>query len=150
MSESVGVSENTSFQVKRMVKASRQWVFDSWTKPELMQLWFAPRSMTVPAASADLRVGGAYSVEMEGGTDFTHVAIGVYKEIVPNRRLSFTWGWQNDPSAESLVTVVFRNFEGGTEVILTHERLASEESRDKHLHGWEGCLENLARQAEVH
>jgi len=145
MSESVAVSENVSLRVSRLIKAKRSRVFDSWTKPELMNLWFAPGTMTVPHAAADLRIGGAYRVEMKNGSEITHVVTGVYTEIVPDELLSFTWGWENNPGPESQVTVIFKDAAGGTEVILTHERLANEESREKHLHGWEGCLQNLVR-----
>jgi uncharacterized protein YndB with AHSA1/START domain len=128
-----------------MIKARRPRVFDSWTKPELMHLWFAPGTMTVADAAVDLRVGGAYRVEMRSDGAVTNIAAGVYTEIVPNERLSFTWGWKNFPGPESQVTVVFRDVDGGTEVVLTHDRLPNEESRDKHQHGWLGCLANLVR-----
>jgi len=144
MSDGVTVKENLSLQVKRMVKAKRQRVFDAWTKPELMHLWFAPGTMTAPHASTDLRVGGAHRVEINGDADVTHVASGVYQEIVPNELLRFTWGWQGGLEAQSVVTVEFKDADGGTEVILTHERLPDVEWWDKHQHGWIGCLENLA------
>ena len=144
MSEAAVVSTNHTLRVSRIVKAKRQRVFDAWTKPELMHLWFAPGTMTVPSASADLRIGGAYRVVMKGDAEVTHIVHGVYQEIVPNERLRFTWGWHDVPD-ESVVTVEFRDAEGGTEVILTHERLPDVETRDKHEHGWIGCLANLAR-----
>jgi uncharacterized protein YndB with AHSA1/START domain len=73
---------------------------------------------------------------------------GVYEKIVPDELVASTWPWQNEPSVRSLVTVQLRDVEGGTEITLTHERLPSAESRDKHQHGWNGCLENLARALE--
>jgi len=143
MSDGTAVSENLSLQVSRMVKAKRHRVFDAWTKPELMHLWFAPGSMTVASASADLRIGGAYHVEIKGDAGVIHMVHGVYQEIIPNERLRFTWGWQDVPDG-SVVTVEFKDVEGGTEVILTHERLTTVEWRDRHEHGWNGCLVNLA------
>jgi len=144
MSDGAAVKENLSLQVSRMVKARRERVFDAWTKPELMHLWFAPGTMRVAHASADLRLGGAYRVEIQGDAEVTHIATGVYQEIVPNELLRFTWGWQGGPDMQSVVTVEFKDADRGTEVILTHERLPDAESRDKHRHGWIGCLENLA------
>lgn len=46
---------------------------------------------------------------------------------------------------ETLVTVEFRDLGGRTEVVLTHEMLPSEKSRDEHHKGWNGCLDRLAR-----
>jgi uncharacterized protein YndB with AHSA1/START domain len=144
MSNGVAVSESTSLQVSRMIKARRQRVFESWTNPELLHLWFAPGTMSVTTATTDPRVGGAYRIEMKSA-EVTNIITGVYTEIVPNELLSFTWGWQNYPVPESRVTVLFKDVDGGTEVILSHERLSTEELRNKHEHGWVGCLHNLAR-----
>jgi uncharacterized protein YndB with AHSA1/START domain len=151
MSESVAVqeklqSEDIKLQVTRTIKARRPRVFDSWTKPELMQRWFAPGEMTVANASADLRVGGEYRVEMRGVDGFVHIAAGVYKKIIPNELLSFTWGGScSDSGAETLVTVEFKDVEGGTELILTHEHFTSTEAAAKHQQGWQGCLDNLEK-----
>ena len=144
MSESMAVAEGLSLQVSRVIKAKRTRVFESWTKPELLHLWFAPGTMTVPHASVDLRVGGAYRLEIKGDGGAINIVSGSYTEIVPDELLSFTWEWENFPGPVSQVTVVFKDVVGGTEVILTHERLGTEELRDKHLQGWKGCLQNLA------
>jgi uncharacterized protein YndB with AHSA1/START domain len=142
------MSENVKLQVKKVIKAKRQSVFDAWTKPELMKQWYAPGAMVTPNAQSDLKVGGAYMVEMKGemeGEFVNPTATGKYTQIVPNELLSFTWGWVGDPSAKTLVTVEFKDVDGGTEVTLTHEQFEDKESRDNHLKGWTGCLENLAR-----
>jgi len=138
---------DTRLQVKRFINATRDRVFEAWTKPELMKQWYAPGTMTVPNASSDLRVGGAYSVEMKGTMNgkFVNPTVGGrYTKIVPNELLVFTWSWQGDSAPETLVTVELKEADGGTEVTLTHERFASPEVRDRHEHGWTGCLENLA------
>jgi uncharacterized protein YndB with AHSA1/START domain len=142
------MSDNITLQVKKTVKASRQRVFEAWTNSELMKKWFAPGAMVVPSASTDFRVGGLYKVEMKGqmnGQDVNPTVGGTYKKIIPNELISFTWGWAGDPSPETLVTVSLKDVDGGTEVTITHERFASIEARDKHQHGWTGCLENLAK-----
>lgn len=140
------MSENLKLQLRQFIKAKRQNVFDAWTKPELMKQWYAPRSMIVPNVSSDLKVGGSYKVEMKGDMNGQHVnptVSGTYKKIIPNELICFTWGWQGDPSPETLVTVEFKDVNGGTEVTLTHERFPNTEARDKHQYGWTGCLENL-------
>ena len=145
MSESVAVSENVAIRISRVIKAKRPRVFDSWTRPDRMHLWFAPGTMIVPYATVDLRIGGEYRIEMRNDAAPSLIVSGVYRQIVPNELLSFTWQWENLPGGESLVTVEFKDVEGGTEVLLTHEGLPNEESRQKHQQGWMGCLANLAR-----
>jgi uncharacterized protein YndB with AHSA1/START domain len=69
---------------------------------------------------------------------------GVYKEVVPNRRLGFTWTWPNStPERESLVTLVLRSAEGGTELDFRHEQFFDEAARDGHRRGWSAALDKL-------
>ncbi|MHB1794858.1 MAG: SRPBCC family protein [Acidobacteriaceae bacterium] len=138
------MSENLKLQVSRVIHAKRSRVYDAWTKPELIQQWFGPENMTVASASTELRVGGAYRIEMQS----SRAATGVYKKIVPNELLCFTWRGDWNPSEETLVTVAFKDVEGGTEVTLAHERFATAESMGKHEHGWNGSLAKLATLCE--
>ncbi len=137
-------SEDLKLEIRRVIKARRSRVFASWTTPELMQQWFAPSGMRMANASADLRVGGEYRIEMRGVDDAEYVATGAYRKIVPNELLSFTFGNGCDPgSKETLVTITFRDFENGTELILIHEGFSSADAAARHERGWTGCLEKL-------
>ena len=136
-------SEDLKVEIRRVIKAPRSRVFASWTTPELMQRWFAPGEMRLANASADLRVGGQYRIEMRGVDNAEYVATGVYRKIVPNELLSFTWGAGCDPGQETLVTITFRDFEHGTELMLTHERFSSADAAARHERGWVACLDKL-------
>lgn len=138
---------DTRVQIKKIIRVSRDKVFEAWTRPDLMKRWYAPGEMTVAAATSDLRVGGGYRIEMRGkvrGEDSDGTVGGKYISIVPNELLTFTWKWEGDRSPETVVTVELKDVNGGTEVTITHERFSSAESRKKHEYGWTGCLENLA------
>jgi uncharacterized protein YndB with AHSA1/START domain len=135
--------EDLKLEIRRVIKARRPRVFASWTTPELMQQWFAPSGMRIVNASADLRVGGEYRIEMRGVDDVEFLAIGVYRKIVPNELLTFTWGRGCDPTKETLVTITFRDFEDGTELILIHEGFSSADAAARHERGWTGCLDKL-------
>jgi uncharacterized protein YndB with AHSA1/START domain len=145
------MNNDIKLQLKKVIKATRKQAFDAWTKPELMKQWYAPGAMKTPNATSDLKIDGGYSVEMKGemnGEIVNPTASGVYKKIIPNELISFTWGWKGDPSPATLVTVEFKDVAGGTEVTLTHERFVDTKSRDSHQHGWVGCLESLAKFLE--
>lgn len=140
---------DTKLQVRKFINAKRERVFEAWTKPALMKQWFAPGTMTTPDAQADVRVGGAYKITISNDADKLaasglHIVYGVYKEIVPHRKIVFSWGWEGPDRHESIVTVEFKEKDGGTEVIVTHERLPNAEQAKLHQHGWIGCLDNLA------
>jgi uncharacterized protein YndB with AHSA1/START domain len=145
----INMSDTLLLQVKRIIKADRSELFDAWTKPELMQKWYAPGPMTVTTASSDLRVGGSYRVEMQEGLETVYIATGVYKRIIPNELVSFTWNPRTTgPGYETLVTVEFKDADGGTELVLTHEGFTDAEAVAKHNEGWNGCLANLAKATE--
>ncbi|MBI2718791.1 MAG: SRPBCC domain-containing protein [Rhizobiales bacterium] len=131
-----------SLETSIIVEAPRSKVFAAWTDASLIRKWFAPGTMKVSAASADARVGGSYSIAMKG-EEAAPTVTGEYREVVKNQRLVFTWGWEGDPSPKTLVTVTFRDAKGGTKVVVKHARFADENSRARHLDGWNGCLANL-------
>jgi uncharacterized protein YndB with AHSA1/START domain len=108
--------------------------------------WFHPGAdMRTPLATVDLRVGGRYRIVMLEPGGVEHRVGGVYREIVPNRRLVFTWAWESAPENETLVTVSMMPRDGGTLLTLTHEGFAERAGRDRHRQGWDGCLGTLAR-----
>jgi uncharacterized protein YndB with AHSA1/START domain len=134
-----------SLTIKRKLKASAEKVFAAWTQPEALKLWFGPSNdYTVMVAETDLRVGGRYRFVMDKPAE-QHRVGGVYKEIVPNRKLVFTWAWESTPERESLVTIDIKPEDGGCLLTLTHERFFDEAARDRHQSGWAGTLERLER-----
>jgi uncharacterized protein YndB with AHSA1/START domain len=70
--------------------------------------------------------------------------VGPYREVVPHRRLVFTWTWPGTtPERESVVTVIFRKAGEGTELVFRHEQLFDETVRDNHRQGWSEALVKL-------
>jgi uncharacterized protein YndB with AHSA1/START domain len=131
--------------VRRTFKVPVERVYAAWTDAAQMKRWFAPGDMSVPLAEADVRVGGRYRVQMSGDGDDCefHTTGGIYREVVPNQRLVFTWQWEGS-DLETLVTLEFESLSANeTELTLIHEGFDSEDTRDKHAQGWDGCLANL-------
>ena len=59
--------------------------------PEIVKRSFPPWEMTVSDAQINLRIGGAFRIQMNGEMGKTPTAIGVYKKIISNELLVFTW-----------------------------------------------------------
>lgn len=124
----------------RTIDAPVETVYAAWTDPELLSQWLAPDDAVVARAVAEARVGGTFLIEMRGQDGGRWVTQGLYREVVPNRRLVHTWCWEGSDD-ESLVTVEFEpGPPGTTRLTLTHSRLASAEARDNHERGWISCL----------
>ncbi len=135
----------TALTISRVLRASRQTVFEAWTQPRHLERWSAPEGVTVTSAEVDLRVGGRYRIHMHAPDDKKFTATGTYKEIDPPRRLSYTWMWEEGDHdvGETLVTVEFNDLGGSTEVVLTHERFPNAEATAAHEQGWGSCLNRL-------
>jgi uncharacterized protein YndB with AHSA1/START domain len=140
------LSAETTLKVRRTFQAPRERVFRAWTDAIELGRWFAPSDdyhALVP--ELDLKVGGKYCVEMHHKDGNIHRVSGTYREIKPPEKIAFTWLWERDPQAdESLVTIEFRDLGPSTEILLTHENLPSMEQREKHEHGWIGCVAHLS------
>lgn len=140
----MSVESVEALRIARVVKADRQAVWDAWTQPEQMKAWACPAPGGMAGATADLRVGGAFTMHMVV-EDNEHNAFGTYREIDEPRRLVYTWDWREEEFAmgETVVTVEFNEVDGGTEIVLTHEGFPVKEARAGHDEGWIACLSHL-------
>jgi uncharacterized protein YndB with AHSA1/START domain len=135
----------TTLVLERSFDAPQERVFDAWTDPEVLRRWWAagPDGET-PAAEVDLRPGGRYRLSMRNPeTGDVHTVGGEYREVRRPDRLEYTWAWESFDAGESLVAVDFRSEGERTNVVITHTGLASGESKQRHAHGWNACLDNL-------
>jgi uncharacterized protein YndB with AHSA1/START domain len=150
--------DDATLIVKRVLNATPELAFRAWTSAEHIQQWMRPEpGMVVPLASMDLRVGGKYRIQMKMPDGEFFTAVGVFKEVKAPERLVYTWDWEKDGSGAefgevegkpSLVTVEFLKRGERTEMVLTHSRFATVESRDSHARGWGRILETFATFVE--
>lgn len=135
-------STDTTLEIRRLIAAPRERVFDAWTQAKELDRWSAPSPMT-PRAEVDLRVGGRYRIVMRDPTGVERSVGGVYRVIERPSKLVYTWKWEESPMPDSIVTIEFHDRGQQTEVLLRHEGLTDVESRARHEHGWNGCFDNL-------
>jgi uncharacterized protein YndB with AHSA1/START domain len=93
-------------------------------------------------------VGGKYHWDLINQEDEEMSVFGEYRELVPEKKIAFTWKWDDDDVWEnrnSIVTIELSDRDGGTELILNHEQLPSEESRDRHNQGWNSVFDQLEK-----
>lgn len=131
----------------RVLPFPRERVFRAWTEVEELKKWFGPAGMSIPLAEMDVRVGGSYRIGMKPAQgDDLYVVVGVFQEITPPERIVFTWKWEDSgPDApDTLVTVELRPKGDGTELVLTHDRFPTVESRRNHEEGWTSSFDCLA------
>ena len=116
------------FVVTRTFDGPARLVFEAWTKPELLKLWWAPKSMGMSLVSceADVRVGGGYRFVFGLEASKTMAFFGRYIEVTPHSRLV----WTNEESDEGSVTTVTFAEKGGKTLLVMHELYPSKEALD--------------------
>jgi uncharacterized protein YndB with AHSA1/START domain len=89
-------------------------------------------------------VGGRFRIVFGGAQGTEHECAGVYKEVVTNRKLVFTWSWpRTTPERVSVVTIELHERGKETELLFRHEGFFDEKARDGHEKGWSGLLGQL-------
>ena len=113
------------FTLSWTLDAPRAQVFRAWTDPDHLG-WYYNDHQPIPnePIEVDLRVGGVWRQRMVIDESTNFVTGGIYREIVEDERLVFTWGatdgWPKiDPERLDdgpLVTVTLRQVSGKTEM----------------------------------
>ena len=114
--------------VTRAVNGPARIVFEAWTKPELLERWWAPKSFPISLLSCetDVRVGGRYRLVF-GYEGSTMEFFGRYLEVTPHSRLV----WTNDEGDDggTVTTVTFEETRGKT-LLAVHDFYPSKEALD--------------------
>jgi len=132
-----------SVTIVRRIKAAPAKVWAAITQTEQMLQWWGPDAGPTVSVVAEVRPGGRFDVVFRLLNGDEHNPTGIYREVVPEKTLSFTWDLPGKPEPKSLVTFRLEPFEGGTVLTLTHEHLPDEEARTSHEEGWKGLLDKL-------
>jgi uncharacterized protein YndB with AHSA1/START domain len=123
------------------IRAPAEAVYAMFTDPAKLVRWIGIRALLEP------RPGGAFRFELVPG----EFCSGRYVELVPHRRVVFTWGWESGalPVAPGSTTVEvdLAERDGVTRVRLTHRGLDAA-MRAMHADGWPRYLERLAAACE--
>src|SRR5215469_2246880 len=139
------LAERPSLTLTRRLRARPEKVYAAWTDPLNLAQWFGPNSAKSGTVQAelDVRVGGSYRISFENDDGEYFEVGGLYREVVPNARLQFTWAWHSTPERESLVTIEFKPDAAGTLMIFRQEQFADQAARDNHERGWNRFFDGL-------
>ena len=138
------VKEKPSLTLVRSYKATPEKVWHAVTDPQAIGQWMGVANADKPPfVEADVRVGGRLHIVMYAPDGEVHEVFSTYKEVVPHRRLVYTWAWKSTPERESQVTIELRGSAGGTQLTLKHEQFFDDAARDRHQGGWNVCLDRL-------
>jgi uncharacterized protein YndB with AHSA1/START domain len=128
--------------VTRLIAASPATVFSFFTDLERWTSWQGVDG------EVDAQPGGVFRIAMAGG----QIASGRFVEVIADRKLVFTWGWEGEdssvPPGSTTVAIELIPDPAGTLLRLIHSSLAPLPVADHHREGWERYLERLGVRAE--
>jgi uncharacterized protein YndB with AHSA1/START domain len=138
----ISTPNDREVSVTRLFEAPATALFDAMTKPEILERWYGQEGWSLIVCDIDLNVGGKWRFvsRLPNGKEIGQ--LGVYREIVPGKRLVNTENWEDWDAGECLVTTEFEAQGDGTTLLRSTTRFASEEVRDFILKsGFEGSVE---------
>jgi uncharacterized protein YndB with AHSA1/START domain len=129
----------TEIAVEQHIAASPSTVYRYLTESEKWSQWQGA------SVSLDARPGGIFSMVMGDGMN----ARGQFVELVPDKRVVFTWGWIDRPGippGSTTVQIDLTEKPDGTLLVLTHREIPIDEA-DMQKMGWTHYLPRLAMVA---
>ncbi len=100
---------NTSLQIVRKFAVAPEIVFDAFTKPEAMRVWWTDDT----AFHIDLWVGGRWTIVRHEGNE-TYTATGEYLEVERPYRLQYTYAMpQFSPNSDIISINITPDGESG-------------------------------------
>ena len=135
--------------VTRTFKGPTRIVFEAWSKAELFQRWWVPKSFGAVLLSCemDVRTGGTYRLVFHHpSSDKPMPFFGRYVEVIPRSRIV----WTNDEGGEggAVTTVTFEERDGETLVVM-RDLYPSKEALEEASGNTDGMGESFAQLDEL-
>ena len=107
--------------------------FEAWSRPDLFQRWWVPKSLGVPlrACEMDVRTGGGYRLEFGLDAANSMAFFGQYIEVAPPSKIV----WTNEEAGEITVTTVTFEDRDGQTLLTFSELYPSKEACDEAITG---------------
>ena len=137
--------------IVRAFDAPRPLVFRLWEDPAHRLRWWGPKGYACTHLTQDFRPGGAWRACITSAARGDSWHGGVFREIERDRRIVFTFTWEDGPAGgvETVVTVTFADQNGMTVQTFHQTPFASVERRDSHVMGWSTLLDHEQAYVEA-
>src|SRR5215213_9477986 len=121
-----GHASTREFTLTRVFDAPRDLVYQVWTNPRYVSLWWGVEGADNPVCELDVRPGGQWRIDMRMLTGVIYPNAGEFVEVVENERLVYTDrsdpdspAWKGaTPPGDRLNVVTFEDEGVGTRVTL--------------------------------
>jgi uncharacterized protein YndB with AHSA1/START domain len=140
-----------ALELTRVLPAPRSIAFAAFRDSERLAQWWGPEGFTSPKVDFSTITAEPYRIDMqppEGDAFYVH---GVFREVHPPVRLSFTFNWEPpDPDdVETLVDLSFDDRGEITELNLWQGHFKTDARLELHRGGWTESFDKLERYLRV-
>lgn len=151
------IDSSRGFTIERLLDATPEQIWNAWTDADDAAQWWHPVGMTTPreTVTIDAKKGGRYAYTMvDDASGEESPTGGVYREVVAQERLVFTWGEPGaDPDATPVVTVTIASAGDLTRLTFDLRGVDGMAGDDSFYDGWASALDELVThlgQSAVH
>jgi uncharacterized protein YndB with AHSA1/START domain len=126
-------------------------VFRMWEDAAHRVNWWAPKGCQCTHFRHEFREGGAWRACFVSEAYGENWQQGIYREIVRDRRIAFSFAWESGPAGgiETAVTITFAEAHGQTIQTFHQTPFTNVERRDSHVTGWSGLLDRQQAYVEA-
>ena len=137
----------------RFFDAPRELIFKAYIDPNLIRQWWGPKRLTTTTVvKMDVRPGGIWRFVQKDSDGNEYIFNGMYHEIVPPKRLVYTFEFEGTPGHVTVETVTFEEEHGGKTRLTSKSSFQTVEDRDIMLNLLRvggGTAESMDRLAEL-
>ncbi len=135
---------------ERTFDAPKEKVFQAITDPAMVPQWWGPRIMETDVEKMDVKPGGKWRIVQKDPEGKEYAFRGVYKDIIPGKKVSYTMEWEEMPGHVLVETITFEERGGKTRLIDEAKYESAEDMRGMLETGMEsGALESMERLAAL-
>ncbi|WP_271766816.1 SRPBCC family protein [Aquimarina algiphila] len=145
-------AKNRTVTIERVFNVPISLVWEAWTQPEHIAVWWSPKGMETKVIEHDFKVGGnwKYTMEMPDGNEF--IADGVYSVILKFKEIRSSANFK--PMTEGVeIQALFEENGDKTNftfnIIHTTEEYRIQQEKMGILNGWGSVFERLEEHLKV-
>ncbi|MDQ2070270.1 SRPBCC family protein [Natronospira bacteriovora] len=141
------MSESLSLCLERTIEQPVNWVYAAWIRTTMLKAWFGfqPEDR-LEEAIMELRPGGAFHWQLHQQDGHQVHYRGRFEEVVPERRLCFTWPAYGIADFRTRVGLDLAPEGRGCLLVLLHDGLRDRKMHDHYQRGWGHALDRLVAE----
>jgi uncharacterized protein YndB with AHSA1/START domain len=142
---------DTEIRGTRVLDAPPELVFKAYTDPEIIPQWWGPRRYATTVDKLDARPGGAWRFVHRTEDGGVFAFNGVFREVIPAKRLVFTFNYEGMPGHEAVQTITLEPTADGKTIVTDNLQFSNRADRDGMLQSGmeDGAAESNERLTQV-